>query len=116
MLSVRTRANAVLARHPLRAADAGQLGAALLVSEQLADPLISSASTSASARRPSGKGFAWPTPAIEELADLVLGEWIGGRPPPPSTEFAAFRLRKPEVAAMVTWSVTPSTATWGRPR
>ncbi len=40
VLSVRTRANAVLARHPLRAADAGQLGAALLVSEQLADPLV----------------------------------------------------------------------------
>lgn len=35
-----TRANAVLARHPLRAADAGRLGAALLVSEQLADPLV----------------------------------------------------------------------------
>lgn len=40
VLAVRTRANAVLARHPLRAADAGQLGAALLVSEQLADPLV----------------------------------------------------------------------------
>jgi len=40
VLSVRTRANAVLARHPLRAADAGQLGAAMLVSEQLADPLV----------------------------------------------------------------------------
>ncbi len=40
VLSVRTRANTVLARHPLRAADAGQLGAALLVSEQLADPLV----------------------------------------------------------------------------
>ncbi|WP_419166714.1 type II toxin-antitoxin system VapC family toxin [Candidatus Palauibacter sp.] len=40
VLSVRARANAVLARHPLRAADAGQLGAALLVSEQLSDPLV----------------------------------------------------------------------------
>ena len=40
VLSVRARANAVLARHPLRAADAGQLGAALLVSEQLSDPLM----------------------------------------------------------------------------
>ena len=40
VLAVRKRANAVLARHPLRAADAGQLGAALLVSEQLADPLV----------------------------------------------------------------------------
>ncbi|WP_420632447.1 type II toxin-antitoxin system VapC family toxin [Candidatus Palauibacter sp.] len=40
VLSVRARANAVLARHPLRAADAGQLGAALLVSEQLSDPLL----------------------------------------------------------------------------
>ena len=40
VLSVRTRANAVLARHPLRAADAGQLGAALLVTEQLAGPLV----------------------------------------------------------------------------
>lgn len=35
MLAVRSRANALLARHPLRAADAGQLGAALLVNEQL---------------------------------------------------------------------------------
>lgn len=40
VLSVRARANAVLARHPLRAADAGQLGAAMLVSEQLSDPLL----------------------------------------------------------------------------
>ncbi|MCY3810016.1 MAG: type II toxin-antitoxin system VapC family toxin [Gemmatimonadetes bacterium] len=40
VLAVRTRANAVLARHPLRAADAGQLGAALLVSEQLTGPLV----------------------------------------------------------------------------
>ena len=40
VLAVRKRANAVLARHPLRTADAGQLGAALLVSEQLADPLV----------------------------------------------------------------------------
>ena len=40
VLAVRARANAVLARHPLRAADAGQLGAALLVSEQLPDPLV----------------------------------------------------------------------------
>ena len=39
ILAVRTRANALLARHPLRAADAGQLGAALLVQEQLAAPL-----------------------------------------------------------------------------
>ena len=39
VLAVRTRANAVLARHALRAADAGQLGAALLVQEQLAGPL-----------------------------------------------------------------------------
>lgn len=30
VLAVRSRANALLARHPLRAADAGQLGAALL--------------------------------------------------------------------------------------
>ena len=36
VLAVRSRANALLARHPLRAADAGQLGAALLVQEQLA--------------------------------------------------------------------------------
>ena len=34
ILAVRSRANALLARHPLRAADAGQLGAALLVQEQ----------------------------------------------------------------------------------
>ena len=39
MLAVRSRANALLARHPLRAADAGQLGAALLVNEQLPGPL-----------------------------------------------------------------------------
>ena len=40
VLAVRSRANALLARHPLRAADAGQLGAALLVQEQLAEPLM----------------------------------------------------------------------------
>lgn len=40
VLSVRARANAVLARHPLRAADAGQLGAAMLVNEQFSDPLV----------------------------------------------------------------------------
>ena len=39
LLAVRTRANALLARHPLRAADAGQLGAALLIQEQLAGVL-----------------------------------------------------------------------------
>ena len=39
VLAVRSRAHALLARHPLRAADAGQLGAALLVQEQLAEPL-----------------------------------------------------------------------------
>ena len=39
ILAVRLRACALLARHPLRAADAGQLGAALLVREQLAEPL-----------------------------------------------------------------------------
>ena len=39
VLAVRTRANALLARHPLRAADAGQLGAALLIQEQLAGVL-----------------------------------------------------------------------------
>ncbi len=39
VLAVRSRANALLARHPLRAADAGQLGAALLVQEQMAEPL-----------------------------------------------------------------------------
>ena len=39
VLAVRSRANALLARHPLRAADAGQLGAALLVHEQLAGTL-----------------------------------------------------------------------------
>ena len=36
VLAVRSGANALLARHPLPAADAGQLGAALLVQEQLA--------------------------------------------------------------------------------
>ena len=39
VLAVRARAKALLARHPLRAADAGQLGAALLVQEQLAGTL-----------------------------------------------------------------------------
>ena len=39
VLAVRTRANALLARHPLRAAGAGQLGAALLIQEQLSTPL-----------------------------------------------------------------------------
>ena len=39
VLAVRSRADALLARHPLRAADAGQLGAALLVQEQVAGPL-----------------------------------------------------------------------------
>ena len=40
LLAVRSRANALLARHPLRAADAGQLGAALLIQEQLAGVLM----------------------------------------------------------------------------
>lgn len=40
VLAVRSRANALLARHPLRVADAGQLGAALLIHEQLAGPLV----------------------------------------------------------------------------
>ncbi len=35
ILAVRSRASLLLARHPLRAADAGQLGAALMVNEQL---------------------------------------------------------------------------------
>ncbi len=40
VLAVRARANSVLARHPLRAADAGQLGAALLVNELVSEPLV----------------------------------------------------------------------------
>ena len=40
VLAVRSRANALLARHPLRAADAGQLGAALLIQERLAGKLM----------------------------------------------------------------------------
>ena len=36
VLAVRSKASLLLARHPLRAADAGQLGAALLIQEQLA--------------------------------------------------------------------------------
>ena len=40
VLAVRARASPLLARHPLRAADAGQLGAALLVRKQLAGALI----------------------------------------------------------------------------
>ena len=39
ILAVRSRANSLLARHPLRAADAGQLGAALLLQEQLVSSL-----------------------------------------------------------------------------
>ena len=39
ILAVRSRAGSLLARHPLRAANAGQLGAALVVHEQLAGPL-----------------------------------------------------------------------------
>ena len=39
ILAVRSRANSLLARHPLRAADAGQLGAALLLQEQLVNSL-----------------------------------------------------------------------------
>ena len=39
MLAVRSRAALLLARHPLRAPDAGQLGAALLVNDQTATPL-----------------------------------------------------------------------------
>ena len=37
--SVRSRAIRVLARHPLRSADVGQLGAALLIQEQLNETL-----------------------------------------------------------------------------
>lgn len=39
LIPVRSRANALLAGHPLRAADARQLGAALLIREQLAGTL-----------------------------------------------------------------------------
>lgn len=39
MLAVRSHAMSVLARHPLRAADAAQLGAALHVREQIGAPL-----------------------------------------------------------------------------
>ena len=39
VLAVRSQANALLARQPLRAADAAQLGAALLVQAQLNEPL-----------------------------------------------------------------------------
>jgi len=39
VLAVRVRANLLLARHSLRAADAGQLAAATLVQEQLSSPL-----------------------------------------------------------------------------
>lgn len=40
LLSVRTRALSVLARHPLRAADAAQLGAALLLRDQLGTDVV----------------------------------------------------------------------------
>lgn len=39
LLAVRTRSISLLARHPLRAADAAQIGAALHVQEQLGAPL-----------------------------------------------------------------------------
>lgn len=39
LLAVRHQARSLLARHPLRAADAGQLGAALLIAQQLASQL-----------------------------------------------------------------------------
>lgn len=39
VLVVRSRASSLLARHPLRAADAGQLGAALMVQDQMSDRL-----------------------------------------------------------------------------
>ena len=39
MLAVRSRAEELLARHPLRAADAGQLGAALLLQDHLGGTL-----------------------------------------------------------------------------
>lgn len=39
MLGVRSRASSMLARHPLRAADAAQLGAAVHVQEQIGAPL-----------------------------------------------------------------------------
>ena len=39
VLAVRSRALRLLARHPLRAADAGQLGAAILIQEQVPGPL-----------------------------------------------------------------------------
>ena len=39
VLAVRARAMALLGRHPLRAADAGQLAAALLLGDELDDPL-----------------------------------------------------------------------------
>ena len=40
ILPVRSRAASLLARHPLRAADAGQLGAALLLRDQIAGELV----------------------------------------------------------------------------
>ena len=39
ILAVRSRALRLLARHPLRAADAGQLAAAILIQEQIPGPL-----------------------------------------------------------------------------
>ena len=39
-VAVRSRAINLLARHPIRAADAGQLGAALLVQDHLTGPLV----------------------------------------------------------------------------
>ena len=39
MIAVRSRANALLARHSLRAADAGHLGAALFVQAKSSEPL-----------------------------------------------------------------------------
>ena len=39
VLVVRSQAIRLLVRHPIRSADAGQLGAALLIQEQLHEPL-----------------------------------------------------------------------------
>ena len=69
VLAVRTRANAVLRRHPLRAADAAQLGAAMLVSEQLADPLVFLCLDQRVAEAAEREGLAVADTAIE-----------GGRP------------------------------------
>ena len=74
VLSVRSRAGSLLARHPLRAADAGQLGAALLLRDQIAGEVTFV----------SLDGRLVTAAEREGLRVLELADWSGGDPPAPS--------------------------------